>query len=89
MRYTSKENMAKVKEMPCVCCGQFGSDPHHIKSKGSGGGDYLYNLMPLCRKHHTEVHALGLKTMAKRYKRVYLFLVGYGWQINFNKWRHD
>ena len=29
-----------------------GLDPHHIKTKGSGGGDTKENLITLCRKHH-------------------------------------
>lgn len=29
-----------------------GLDPHHIKTKGSGGNDELKNLISLCRYHH-------------------------------------
>ena len=35
---------------PCTA----GLDPHHIKSKGSGGGDVPENLITLCRGHHNE-----------------------------------
>ena len=31
-----------------------GLDPHHIKTKGSGGDDTRENLITLCRKHHNE-----------------------------------
>jgi len=31
-----------------------GLDPHHIKTKGSGGDDEPKNLITLCRKHHNE-----------------------------------
>ena len=34
------------------CVGRI--DPHHITTQGSGGGDTIDNVMPLCRKHHTE-----------------------------------
>jgi hypothetical protein len=30
------------------------SDPHHVTSRGAGGGDTAENLMPLCRSHHNE-----------------------------------
>ena len=37
------------------CCG--GLDAHHIKTKGSGGGDNPENLITLCRGHHNDAHA--------------------------------
>lgn len=30
------------------------SDPHHVTSRGAGGGDTADNVMPLCRTHHDE-----------------------------------
>ena len=36
-----------------------GLDVHHIKTRGSGGGDTGDNLILLCRKHHQEAH-MGL-----------------------------
>lgn len=35
-----------------ACSG--GLDPHHIDSKGSGGGDVPQNLITLCREHHNQ-----------------------------------
>lgn len=34
------------------------SDPHHVKTRGSGGVD-ADNLIPLCRYHHDEVGRIG------------------------------
>ena len=34
-----------------------GLDPHHIKSKGSGGDDAVENLITLCRGHHNDAHS--------------------------------
>ena len=34
-----------------------GKDPHHIKSRGSGGGDEPENIITLCRRHHNDAHA--------------------------------
>lgn len=38
-----------------------GLDVHHIKSRGSGGGDTDDNLILLCRFHHQMAHNGSLK----------------------------
>jgi len=38
---------------------------HHVKSIGAGGHDEC-NEIPLCMKHHTDIHTLGRKTFAER-----------------------
>lgn len=43
----------------CVACGKTPSDPAHIISRGAGGDDVDWNLIALCRKHHSMSHALG------------------------------
>lgn len=32
------------------------TDPHHIKTRGAGGGDEQANLCPLCRSCHEAAH---------------------------------
>jgi hypothetical protein len=44
------------------------SEVHHWKSKGAGGSDHPYNLLPLCREHHDEVHRIGRKSFWEKYK---------------------
>ena len=44
-----------------------GADLHHVKTRKSGGTDDDYNLMPLCRSHHTECHKIGTSTFVKKY----------------------
>lgn len=36
----------------------FGNDrlPHHIKSRGSGGGDERGNILRVCLRHHQKIH---------------------------------
>ena len=34
-----------------------GIDPHHIISRGAGGGDEPQNIIALCRRHHNLAHA--------------------------------
>ncbi|EIC83331.1 DUF968 domain-containing protein [Serratia sp. M24T3] len=48
-----------VKSQSCLCCGQQADDPHHIIGHGLGGtGTKTHDLftIPLCRKHHDELH---------------------------------
>jgi hypothetical protein len=51
-----------VKHLQCIVCQAPGpSDPHHLIGDGQGimgatAPDEL--LMPLCRKHHDEIHAM-------------------------------
>ncbi|WP_149015480.1 DUF968 domain-containing protein [Escherichia coli] len=45
---------------PCACCGKPADDPHHLIGHGQGGmGTKAHDLfvLPLCRKHHDELHA--------------------------------
>lgn len=49
-----------VKAQPCACCGKPADDPHHLIGHGQGGmGTKAHDLfvLPLCRKHHDELHA--------------------------------
>ncbi|MGT6329409.1 DUF968 domain-containing protein [Escherichia coli] len=49
-----------VKTQPCACCGKPADDPHHLIGHGQGGmGTKAHDLfvLPLCRKHHDELHA--------------------------------
>lgn len=66
-RFRSKKNIAEIKKLPCLVCGLEPSDPAHLRSRGAGGGDELWNLIPLCRPHHSEQHAIGLKSFVEKY----------------------
>lgn len=62
-REENKDCLDEIRSMECSVCGAPPpSDAHHMKTKGSGGGDTLENLVSLCRKHHQEIHTLGRKT---------------------------
>ena len=56
-RYKSHENIRKAKKDYCEVCGDpYMLEIHHLQSKGSGGQDYLENLICLCRTCHTKAH---------------------------------
>ena len=45
------------EDVDCIMCGNFATDVHHIKGRGSGGDKYHlkdneFNLAPLCRDCH-------------------------------------
>lgn len=46
--------------------GIFGSECAHVKSRGAGGDD-IGNCVPLCRYHHQQQHALGIRSFQKKY----------------------
>lgn len=85
MRYSSKES-------ECVACGASWSDLHHIKTRGAGGDDQEWNLMPLCRACHTQVHQIGLGHFSQRNYQVRLWLIKHGWELcpgfGHLKWIH-
>ena len=78
-RKVDKNLLAKVKDFPCCVCGRGPSDPHHIKTKKSGGPDEVWNLTPLCRQHHTEIHAIGLTSFANKHEAFIKALTSRGW----------
>ena len=68
MTFRSKENIENIRSMPCsICMFPQPSDPHHWKSKGSGGDDSLDNLVSLCHPHHQEFHNTGRTTFFNKY----------------------
>lgn len=67
-----------VQALPCMACGQTPSDPHHITTRGAGGGDTPQNLIPLCREHHQLWHSQGATYMLNTYPCVKFWLEGAG-----------
>ncbi len=64
MRKTSKYNK-NVYASSCVICGRACDDVHHIKEQARANKDgfiehinanHKYNLIPLCKEHHKQVH---------------------------------
>lgn len=70
-REENRKLLEDVKRLPCAVCNRCqptGNDPDHVTSRGAGGGDTVENVMPLCREHHTERHAVGKLEMCRRYE---------------------
>ena len=56
---------------PFCFCGNYSAAPHHIRTRGAGGGDEAKNLLAFCTSHHTEVGTIGILTFAKKYGQFY------------------
>lgn len=83
VRLENPELLAAVRLQPCAACKRPGpSDPNHVRTRGAGGGDTADNVMPLCREHHTEWHAMGARTTAAKYYGVRDWLEAAGrWDV--------
>lgn len=80
-RFRDPKYIRYIKTLPCAVCGDFPVDPCHIRSRGSGGGDYKWNLWPGCRKHHSESHQIGIFTFMKKYLKFHIYLLSKGWNV--------
>lgn len=69
--FKSPRNLESIRAIGrCSICGDGPVDVDHVKTRGSGGGDNLSNLNPLCRDHHIERHAIGGKSFYLQYRFV-------------------
>lgn len=66
-RVRSQKILQKVRESPCLICGTTPSDPHHLRIVGHQRGLGIKNgddfTVPLCRKHHEELHSFGSEAL--------------------------
>ena len=81
--------MKFLKRSPCIACHASGiSDIHHVKSRGSGGKDLYWNMIPLCRFCHSLWHQGGYTRFFKKYPHVLGYLLDLGWEIDGEKLRY-
>lgn len=68
------ELLALVRTLPCTACRvEPCGEAHHVTTRGAGGGDEFWNVMPLCHGHHMEWH-LNPGKMIRRYAGVFYWL---------------
>jgi hypothetical protein len=63
--YGSGDNVARVQSMACIVCNRTPSEAAHVRSRGAGGT--WRDIVPLCRDHHREQHAIGIQTFEATY----------------------
>jgi hypothetical protein len=80
---------------PCAACGLDGDNMvcyHHIYTQKAYPEFKFekFNLVPMCQKHHNEIHSSSLRTMAVKYPGIKDFLVNNGYEFNefLGKWTH-
>jgi 5-methylcytosine-specific restriction endonuclease McrA len=82
MRKVDKKLLKSYHKLKCIVCKVGQAEAHHVKSKKSGGDDVEYNLIPLCRKCHSEVHSIGLNRFSDKHSSVKGWLLKNGWELN-------
>lgn len=87
-RKADLEVLAEVRAKPCCICGRWPSDPSHVKSRGSGGPDTPWNVVPMCREHHREWHQIGPSKFLRKYPPFEFLLKYMGWEIETGRLRH-
>ena len=79
---------AAMRRLPCLGCGCYGVELHHVRSRGAGGEDTTWNLIPLDRKCHEAWHRGGWSRFLIRHQHVFDYLTELGWTIENGKLRH-
>ena len=70
-KFILKKYIDYIREQPCSVCGSQPSDQDHLEARGMGGANTImkdYSCVPLCRVHHTERHAKGIRAMYDTYR---------------------
>jgi hypothetical protein len=68
-KIVSRKYRAFVKRKGCLICGEAGPDFHHLKARGFGSGKQNdYTGIPLSRKYHQQLEAIGLSSFQDTYK---------------------
>ena len=82
-RIVNKELLQDYRGKPCLICRSMNSDPHHIRPVSNFGPDKDWNLIPLCRSHHSEIHQIGLNSFVVKYGTgVAVYLKVKGWEFD-------
>jgi hypothetical protein len=86
IRPVDEKVLQKVRGMGCCVCGQHPVDASHIRSRGAGGPDTMWNVVPHCRRHHTEWHSRGWKDFMRRNPSMAIILARLGWSWVDDLW---
>lgn len=84
-RHRDRKLLDEYHQKPCIVCRYPHSDPAHIIPRSRGGPDKKWNLLALCREHHTEQHTIGWDRFIHKHKLVCVFK-NLGWEIDGNNY---
>lgn len=86
-RKIDKELLARVRAKDCAVCGKGApSDPSHIRSRGAGGPDEEFNVLPMCRSCHGAWHSFGAMKFLERHPKFKWTLDLWGWEVGNGLW---
>lgn len=92
LRTHDPEFLSEIRKLRCFACGASPpSEAHHIRSRGAGGGDDHYNMLPLCSFHHTggkDAWHRGRLNFLEKFPHVWEHLEKLGWEMNGDKLFH-
>lgn len=90
VREVNEDALQAARDKPCIICGRPApSDPSHIKTRGSGGPDTEWNVVPMCRVHHTEWGKRGCLTFIRKHPAFGSKLYALGWYLMLGKLWND
>lgn len=81
-RKIDREFLDTFHQMRCLVCSRQGCDPCHVQTRGAGGPDEDWNVLPLCRQHHSEQGQVGFQRFCEKYPKVRLELEARGWAFD-------
>lgn len=55
-----------IRSLPCIVC-RNPAEPHHTESGGVGLKGSDFSCVPLCRKHHRELHDMTVSEFESKY----------------------
>jgi len=74
-RYVDLKLLALVRTLPCLACGVSPcGEVHHVTTVKNLGGDFSDNCMPLCHRHHMELHQVGWFKAMEKYPAIRTWL---------------
>lgn len=87
-RIENEKLLAEIRTMPCCICGRTPADPSHIRTRGSGGPDLNFNVVPKCRTHHILWGKVGFSRFFEIYPMFKFHLEELGWSVENGKLWH-
>lgn len=87
-RLVDEPFLAELRKISCVICAHKETEIHHIKTRGSGGGDYAWNCIPVCRFCHQRIHQVGMIEVCKLFPHFLEYIQKLGWYFDGRKFKH-
>jgi hypothetical protein len=76
-----KKEILQMKREGCLACGAIPVEICHIRSRGAGGPDEAWNVIPMCVRHHRAQHALGWSALFQVFPKLKREIIAKGWEF--------